>query len=954
MLAIIGLIVGLVVGGWTFDGLGALVGGIAGFIVGAALGRKKSTAQSTASEFVPGLPPRPNYGQAPAPAAAIAVPLAERMAALEQRVLVLERALRGETSMSDVASAVPAAAIAPAIDAGGFDVPPLQPDGTRASPHVAAAVPAAAAIRDAVPALVSDAGGAATIPPPPAYESAAPNPIWAWITGGNTLARVGVLLLFIGVGFLLKYAAEHVDVPLEMRLSGVAVGAIAMLIVGWRLRTRRFAYAMVVQGGGIGILYLTVFAALRLYALIAPTAAFVLLLWIAALSAFLAVRQDSLALAILGVTGGFLAPILTSTGGGDHVLLFSYYAVLNAGIFAIAWFKAWRVLNLLGFAFTFLIGTFWGVTRYRPEQFATTEPFLVLFFLFYVGIAILYALRSSLAVRSYVDGALVFGTPLVAAGLQSGLVRDIPYGMAYSALAMSVVYVGAAKLLYARRADEMRQLVEAFVALGLIFATLAVPLALDARWTTATWALEGAAMVWVGTRQLRPALRGFGLLLQLGAGVAFASGLSVWVPGAPPAAIPVLNSACVGALLVAFAGLASAWLLQRARAELSASDQSLAWAAFAWGNLWWLVAGWREIERFVPYDMRLPAVVAFLALTAAAFTLAERRLAWPAARIPALASLPALLLLALATLARNATGDSHAFAHGGVIAWPLAVAVMVFMLKRFDDASNAPAGTIAAPLDVWHGGLMLLVLILTAHELTWLTWRAVGDTGVWTLIPGVLIPALGLGAVARYAQGAHWPLGVHARGYLVYGGWVVAGYLALISLLLNVVSDGDPSPLPYVPILNPIDLTLAAAAFALLAWSRRIESAGAVRNALAAVFALLAFVWINAIVLRTIHFYVGIAYDPHVLWRSTLVQASLSLLWSVMALATMVVAARHGQRVPWVVGAVLLAVVVVKLFVIELSHVGGIPRIVSFIGVGLLVLLIGYLAPVPPRRVEQT
>jgi len=90
------------------------------------------------------------------------------------------------------------------------------------------------------------------------------------------------------------------------------------------------------------------------------------------------------------------------------------------------------------------------------------------------------------------------------------------------------------------------------------------------------------------------------------------------------------------------------------------------------------------------------------------------------------------------------------------------------------------------------------------------------------------------------------------------------------------------------------------------------------------------------------------------MWHSTLVQAVLSILWSVIALATMVAANRAAARVGWVAGAVLLAVVVAKLFLVDLSRVGGIERIVSFIGVGLLLLLIGYLAPVPPRRKEET
>jgi hypothetical protein len=95
-------------------------------------------------------------------------------------------------------------------------------------------------------------------------------------------------VLFIGVAFLLKYAAEHVTVPIELRLAAVALGGIVLLGFGWRLRASRTGYAMSLQGAAIGILYLTVFAALRLYQLLPASAAFGLLFWIAALSSFLA------------------------------------------------------------------------------------------------------------------------------------------------------------------------------------------------------------------------------------------------------------------------------------------------------------------------------------------------------------------------------------------------------------------------------------------------------------------------------------------------------------------------------------------------------------------------------------------------------------------------------------------------------------------------------------------
>src|SRR6185437_4008862 len=249
--------------------------------------------------------------------------------------------------------------------------------------------------------------------------------------------------------------------------------------------------------------------------LLAPGAAFALLIVIAVLSAALAILQDSQAFALLGTTGGFLAPILASTGEGSHVVLFSYYAVLNTGLLLIAWFKAWRPLNVVGFLFTFVIGTLWGVLRYRPEMLASTEPFLIVFFLFYVAIAVLFAERQPPQLRGYVDGTLVFGTPLAAFGLQSALLFGQRFALAYSALAVSGLYLALAWILQRRRRDSQGLLTEAFMALGVLFLTLAVPLGLAGRWSSATWAIEGAGLVWVGSRQGRRLPRAFGALLQI-------------------------------------------------------------------------------------------------------------------------------------------------------------------------------------------------------------------------------------------------------------------------------------------------------------------------------------------------------------------------------------------------------------------------------------------------------
>lgn len=137
-------------------------------------------------------------------------------------------------------------------------------------------------------------------------------------SGENLLVKLGVVILFFGVAFLVKYAAQHGLFPLELRLTGAALGGSVLLAVGWRLREKRPVYAQVIQGGGIGILYLTTFAAMRLYHLIPTMGGFGFLVMVCALAGILAILQDAPPLAVLGSAGGFLAPELAAIGAGSQ------------------------------------------------------------------------------------------------------------------------------------------------------------------------------------------------------------------------------------------------------------------------------------------------------------------------------------------------------------------------------------------------------------------------------------------------------------------------------------------------------------------------------------------------------------------------------------------------------------------------------------------------------------
>ncbi len=178
------------------------------------------------------------------------------------------------------------------------------------------------------------------------------------------------------------------------------------------------------------------------------------------------------------------------------------------------------------------------------------------------------------------------------------------------------------------------------------------------------------------------------------------------------------------------------------------------------------------------------------------------------------------------------------------------------------------------------------------------------------------------------------------------GAWIV---------FINFTSTGDPVLLPYIPLLNPLDISVALCLAALGLWwtslneeQRRSVWTDHVRGPVA-LMAALTFLWLNAALIRALHHSFDTPVTAHGIMNSTLVQASLSIFWGLLGFTAMTLAARQKWRHVWIIGAALMIVVVAKLFLIDLSSIGTVARIASFLTVGLLLLVTGYMAPLPPR-----
>ena len=159
-----------------------------------------------------------------------------------------------------------------------------------------------------------------------------------------------------------------------------------------------------------------------------------------------------------------------------------------------------------------------------------------------------------------------------------------------------------------------------------------------------------------------------------------------------------------------------------------------------------------------------------------------------------------------------------------------------------------------------------------------------------------------------------------------------------------------------MPFLNPLDIAVGLALWSIVRWLRQAWRAGTsvlpldLQRWLIGATVAVTFLWLNAVLFRSMHHWRDVPYTFQALMSDTGVQAALSIFWTLLALGAMLRANRSGQRLVWFVAAALMAVVVAKLFLVDLARVATVERIVSFLVVGGLMLVIGYFSPLPPKK----
>jgi len=778
-----------------------------------------------------------------------------------------------------------------------------------------------------------------------------------YFTQGNIVVRVGAVILFFGVAFLLKFAAENVEIPMEFRLIAVSVGAIVLLAFGWRLRDKKQGYGLILQGTAVGILYLTLFAAFRLYDMVPSGLAFSFMFLFSGLAMTLAILQNARSLAVLSVVGGFLAPILSSSGSGNYVALFSYYSILNLGIFAVAWFKSWRLLNLIGFAFTFIISTAWGVTKYQPEYFLTTEPFLIFFFLLYSAIALLFATKQKPSLKGYLDTTLIFGLPLISFALQAAMVKDFEYGLARSSFALGAFYIATAYFVLRSKSEYLKVIAEAYLALGIIFTSLVIPFALDGQWTAAAWAIEGAGLVWVGLRQARWFPKYFGALIQLVGGIVFLSQIKF-----NHVSTQVFDGEILGIFFVAIAGIFSSYNVWK-RQESLHPFEAIAYLFFLiWGMMWWYLGGIGKISDLLEYSSKTNGMLMFISLSGLLWYLIEKRFQWTVLSQLTWVTLSLVILIGL----EDSISHSHLMRSWSSVFWLFAIVSFYWSVYnremsqkealKSDSGDDVYIPQVPAANMVLHFIAFLSLFGFSLQEIDWVArYFEFSNTGWGISLFGLTI------AVWLYLLrfGDRWPIKFNPTSYSIAGMGLLLFSASIWSLFLNFSHAGNIEPLIYLPFLNPLDIVQGFLFILVLQATKKLsQTTISLPNGTIKIISLIfVFIWLNVILLRCIHHWANVYYDFDDLFRSFLVQTSISIFWTIIGLAGAIYGARINSRKIWVYAAGLIGVVVLKLFTIDLDNSSSIERIVSFVVVGLLLLIVGYFAPLPSKietREENT
>lgn len=776
-----------------------------------------------------------------------------------------------------------------------------------------------------------------------------------WLIKGNIIAKVAIVILFLGLSYLFKYSIEHDYISPEIRILGALLLGIGLLAAGWKLRFKRQIYALILQGGAIAVLYLTIFAAYKLYELVPALLTFVFLVVICSTTILFAILQRAMSLAIIACVGGYVTPILLSDGSGNHIALFSYYLIISTAILVISITQSWRILNLLGFLFTFIVSLAWGINNFTAEFYIECQIFIFANLVIYGVLVVLLSVRSIYTeeYQNIIDMLLLFGAPLCGFGLQYAITRQWEFGPAFSSLGFGLFYLAGAYIILHKWKSLAKTISLFWLTIGVSFITFSIPLALSANWTALLWMFEGTALTWIMLTQKYYRVALFGALITS--------------LGIISAVISLEDNKITLIMFTSLSGVSSIilfinacfWHYYGQKTEITRVIKLsyLSISIIVW-TLWILLSTRLFLDQ-TPFEISLILLCATASLWLWYFI--GRKINWNI-----MCNGMLLLWIALAVSLFMSHSESYYYLSEFWIcslAWIAAFTSCYVYLYKISSEKTNNNRLINNHVIFLHISLFWMLLGWLVRELIHifdaLPWGY--EVIKWSLMATIACSIILLFYFLIKRQyitsfllvKSYWTIGLLPLiGYIVY--YLIAG----------LSMSGQIIYWSYIPIINPLE---ESAIFSLLMFSvwiklmpnyvqfdNKTTNSGILNiplpNLILVSLMTLTFLWGNSVVLRCLSQIFDITWNAYTLWHNNIVQMTASLLWMLSAVILIAIGHRYSLRKIWYSGQLIQITVIIKLIFVDIQETDGLLRAFAFIGVALLMLLIGYLAPIPPKK----
>lgn len=735
-----------------------------------------------------------------------------------------------------------------------------------------------------------------------------------WIFYGNPVLKAAIAVLVIGLILLLRFATEHWQLSLSLKLGIVAVVSILVTALGYRLIARNRSFGLALEGLGLAGLFLCLFFAYfnLLISHLAVAAAIYGVIML--LTLFLSLRQQALELALMAMFIAYIAPFTLPVREATAVELVGYYLVVNIGVLIMSTLRPWKILNQIAFLSTVILGGGYAFLKGDSSQ----QHSMSLLILGHLAIFVWLGYRFSQLIAQHdlegfklkpvLDVGLIFSAPLVAYLLIYLIYYEQRFWQAGISLLLAVVFATLYQL--AKRNQSIAIIAQSYLSLMLIFIAFIPPILLKEQWSVMGWAVEGA-LIFAFALYRKSALSRY---LSMGLlGIAGFSALFYWLDLEQ---LPVLMFWVVCICYV----FAIVWanLRDDFQTELTVATSVFLGLMSLSATTMLLILGLDFFEGAAQWVHSLLTVTALYFLLNELMSRGQVRWSW---LLPKWFGLVPLMIFAGVILIMQIDQ--------GVIIW----------------------SDFSAQIQYLFAGLMLAIIWLRPllgirQEREWVSLGALSALAFASLallpnvpfISVVILPLLFALWCFIKRQEADWQIFWQSRSTLVLlGVWIVSSQLISQQAFAYYLS----------PIFNPFDL-MSLAVLAMMLWILKLQMQSGLDRGMVAVLIVLSLLWLlSYILLRALHVYYATPYNDLALWSNALVQVSLTLLWVSLAFTMMSFASRKKLRAVWILGGSVLFIVTLKLVLFDLSHIGTLTRVVSFLGAGLVMLLIAYIAPMP-------